>query len=176
MKMYKKSDLRLVNGLLVTESGDIVMTDYRVIDQANELETLAQQADYLALQPAATPMPSLDGFERKSIKDSNVVFYASTPTLDDKAAEAMDIMAELDDVANAERANEMIKSFDALVKFAKDDYVVGGCDREYVQLFDTPTLGSVLDLTVERIVDVVASVCDMSQAKAEAAEEEADEE
>lgn len=176
MKMYKKSDLRLVNGLLVTEAGDIVMTDGRVIDQANELETLAQQADYLAFQPAATPMPSLDGFERKSIRDTNVVFYASTPILDEKAAEAMSIMDELDDVANVERANEMIQNFDALIKFAKDDFVVGGCDHEYVQLFDMPTLGSVLDLTVERIVEVVASACGMSQAKAEAAKEEADEE
>lgn len=174
MKMYKKSDLHLVNGLLVTESGDIVMTDVCVIDQANELETLAQQADYLAMQPAATPMPSLDGFERKSIKDNDVVFYASTPILDDKAAEAMGIMDELDDIANVERANEMVKKFGALIKFAKDDFVID-CTHDYVAQFDTPTLGSVLDLTVERIVEVIAFVCGMSPNEA-AASDEADEE
>lgn len=159
MKMYKKSELTINHGLLVSNDGDIVLPDSRIVDQANELETIAQQAEYLGRQPEATPMPTLDGFERMSIKDSGVKFNAITPLMDKKSEEAMKLMNELDDIATVDKANEMLAHFDALLDFINQDFVVDCGDALYC--FDTPTLGSVLELTKDDVANVIAKVCGM---------------
>lgn len=159
MKMYKKDQLTLVNGIITNEAGDIIVPDHRIVTLANELETLAQKTAYLAKQPSATPMPTLDGFERESIKDGGVRFKASTPCLDWKVAEAEALMDEIDDVTNVGKANEMLEDFKPLVQFAKDDFVIDCGDGGYLPCFDMPTLGSVLKLTVEDITNVIADVC-----------------
>lgn len=163
MKMYKKSDLTIIDGMLVNGDGDIVMPDVRVIEQANELETLVQKAEYLSGQPEATPMPSLEGFERKSEKDADVHFHAKTPELDKKAEEAMAIMDELDDMATVDAANDMVDKFPELLAFVSNDYVVDfGCGGVLVT-FDTPTLGSVLKLTKDDVIDAIAYACGMDK-------------
>lgn len=161
MKMYNKSDLKLVNGMLVNAVGDIVASDPKVVEQANELETLAQKVAFLAKQPDATPMPSLDGFERESIDKNKVKFNAETPLLDLKAKESMYIMDELDDVKAAKHANEMADNFKELISFVSDECVIdfGGT----VAKFDMPTLGSVLDLTVDDVTDVIATACGLER-------------
>lgn len=162
MKMYKKSDLTLTNGLLVSKDGDIILPSISIVDQANRLETLAQQSAYLMTQPEAMPMPSLDGFKRVSIKDNDgVKFTATTPLMDKKAEEAMAIMDELDDLATVKQANNMLHDFAALLEFAGNDFVVD-CGSE-LYCFDTPMIGSVLDLTKDDIVNVVAYVCGMAE-------------
>lgn len=161
MKMYKKSELSLVNGLLVAGSGDIVCPDPEVVAQANTLETQLQKAEYLAGQPSATPMPSLDGFERVSIKDNHVQFKAVTPLMDEKADEAMRIMNEIDDVTTVEKANSMLEHFSKLIGFVSQDYVVDSSIG--VMEFDTPLLGSILELTVDDVVNAVAQVCGMDE-------------
>lgn len=162
MKMYKKSDLTLTNGLLVSKDGDIILPSISIVDQANHLETLAQQSAYLMTQPEATPMPSLDGFKRVSIKDNDgVKFTATTPLMDQKTEEAMAIMDELDDLATVKQANNMLHEFAALLEFVGNDFVVD-CGNE-LYCFDTPMIGSVLDLTKDDIVSVVASACGMAE-------------
>lgn len=169
MKMYKKSNLSLTNGMLVSISGDIIVPDIRVVRQANALETIAQKARYLAAQPEATPMPSLDGFKRESIKDElikDIKFEAKTPALDFKAAEAMALMSELDDVETTNKANAMLDKFTELLAFAKNDFVID-CGGNDVIPFDTPTLGSILQLTQQDIVDVVAMASGLEETKDE---------
>ena len=161
MKMYKKSDLTLNHGLLVSTNGDIILPDINVVDQANQLETLAQKSAYLASQPEATPMPNLDGFERVSIRDNKVKFNAVTPLMDKKTDEAMAIMGELDDIATVEKANGMLAEFAALLDFVERDFVID-CGHE-LYVFDTPMLGSVLELTKDDIVNVIAEACGMAE-------------
>lgn len=161
MKMYKKSDLTIINGMLVSETGDIVFPGYDAVCEANELETLVQKAAYLAKQPSATPMPSLDGFERKTESKVDVKFTATTPTLDSKMAEAMDLMDELDDIETVNQANDMVAKFSELLRFVDTDYVVGS-DGPIVP-FDTPTLGNVLELTKEDVAEAIAFVCGMDK-------------
>lgn len=161
MKMYKKSDLTLNHGLLVSTNGDIILPDINVVDQANRLETLAQKSVYLAGQPEATPMPTLEGFERVSIRDNKVKFNAVTPLMDKKADEAMAIMGELDDIATVEKANGMLAEFAALLDFVERDFVID-CGHE-LYVFDTPMLGSVLELTKDDIVNVIAEACGMAE-------------
>jgi len=158
MKMYKKSDLTIIDGMLVTKDGDIVSVNPVIVAQANELETLSQKACYLADQPSATPMPSLDGFERVSINDKvtkDAQFKAATPMLDIEAARTLAMMDELDDVDTVKKANELLAQFSDLLGFVTTDYVVSG-DYAWTDGFDTPTLGSVLELKREDITKVVA--------------------
>lgn len=157
MKMYKKSELTLVNGMFVDKDMNVIRVNPNIVHEANDLETLAQKTDYLMAQPPASPMPTLDGFERKSSKDTGVKFNTTTPLMDAKMQETMDLMDELDDMALADKANAMLDDFKHLIEFAQNDYVVSedgifGCTNA----FDMPTLGSVLELTVDDICNVVA--------------------
>lgn len=161
MKMYKKSDLTIIDGMLVTPAGDIVMPDRSIVEQANELETKLQMASYLSAQPEATPAPSLDGFKRTSVNDKvSDLFKVSTPLMDMKAKESLLIMDEIDDIVAAGRANDMLASYSELASFASVDYVVDTGNGSVMQ-FDTPTIGSVLDLTIEKLSEVIACVCGM---------------
>ena len=158
MKMYNKSNLSLRNGMLVSADGDIIMPDARIVEQANALETLSQKVAYLAAQPSATPMPSLEGFERKSIK-SDVIdgakFEATTPILDLQAAKTMAMMDEIDDVNTVKEANKLLSRFAELLEFVNGEYVID-CGGDTIVKFDMPTLGSVLELTQKDITSVVA--------------------
>lgn len=154
MKMYKKSDLTLVDGMLVTEDGDIVIPDVRIIDEANALETKVQQKRYMNGQPEAVPAPSLEGFERISNDDVTGAFVAKTPLLDSKAEEALEIMEELDAIATTEKANEMHSMFKHLIQFVRTDYVVD--TYGFVEKFDMPLLGNPLELTMDDVADAIA--------------------
>lgn len=160
MKLYKKSDLNLdASGLLVSKDGDIILPDINIVNQANELDTLIQQHEYLSMQPEATPMPSLDGFHRMSIKDnSRGWFEVKTPTLDAERDKAMAIMDEIDGQIKADTANQMLDKFAALIEFVDGDAVID-CGNE-LYCFDTPMLGNVLELTKEDVLDVIATIAD----------------
>ena len=163
MKMYKKSDLELIDGMLVSESGDVVAVNPEVVRQANELETLYQKSKYVAIQPAATPAPSLDGFSRVSEHDTEHGFTAVTPTLDAKVEEAMKIMDEIDDANSAEQANNMLKEFTHLLKFTKSDNVINYGSGVHLEIFDMPAIGSILELTEEDVVKIVAFACGLAE-------------
>lgn len=160
MKMYKKSDLTLNHGLLVSKDGDIILPDHRIVEQANALEDMVQKTAYLAAQPEATPMPSLDGFKRRSIDDSESrKFEVDTPTMDAKAEEAMKLMGEIDDMATAGKANAMLDDFKSLLDFVTQDFVIDCGDQLYK--FDTPMLGDVLKLDEADVINAIAYVCGM---------------
>lgn len=159
-KMYAKSDLSNVNGLLVAEDGTIITPDPYVVRLANELETLAQKADYLAEQPSATPMPSLDGFVRKSINDDvfeGAKFEATTPLLELEAMKTMAMMEELDDQKSVAEANAMVKHFSRLIEFANSSFVIDYGTGD-LRRFDTPTLGDVLTLRQKDITNTIATI------------------
>lgn len=160
MKLYKKSDLTLdASGLLVSKDGDIILPDIRIVDQANELDTMIQQHEYLAAQPEATPMPSLDGFQRMSIKDkSRGWFEVKTPTLDAEFDKAMTIMDEIDGQVKASAANQMLDKFAALIEFVDGDSVIDCGNQLYC--FDTPMIGNVLELTKQNVLEIIAFITD----------------
>ena len=162
MKKFNKSDLTIIDGLLVSEeTNEVVVINPVIVEQANHLETMLQQATYLGKQPEAAPEPSLDGFKRKSIYDNNNKFTAKTPLLDAKSEETLALMDELDDVATVAEANETLQKFDKLMSFAYRDFVF---DRGGDPLpFDTPTLGNVLELTPLDIMKAVGVLCGMQE-------------
>lgn len=164
MKVYNKSDLTLNHGLLVSKDGDIILPDYRIVHQANKLETLLQRTAYLVGQPKATPMPSLDGFKRRSIDDNESrKFDVSTPVMDAQAEEAAKLMDELDDVATAGKANAMLDDYKQFLDFVDQDFVVDCGDQLYK--FDTPVLGNVLELSETDVINAIAYICGMVEDK-----------
>ena len=177
MKLYEKSSLSLFDGMLVAADGTIVVPDSKVVNQANELETLIQEAVYLMKQPDAAPVPSLSGFERKSVfKVKKEYFTAETPMLDKKANEAMALMDELDDASRATDINNHIQHFADLVRFAGADRIVCFEDNACSNRFDTPVLGDPLKLSVDDLIDKIAFIHGVVAAeengKAEADEQE----
>lgn len=171
MKMYKKSELKLVDGLLLAKDGTVVTPVGDVVHQANELDTMVQKAIYLHAQPEATPMPSLDGFERVSNFDMKYALTADTPTLDKRAEEAVQLMDELDDLKRVKEVNKFLEEYSELVRFAEAEQVVCS-EADAPEVFDTPTLGNPLDLTPELILKSVGIIYGIATVSDRFAEDE----
>lgn len=155
MKMYSKSDLTLVDGLLVANDGTIVMPDMRIVVQANKLEDMVQERDYLLSQPEHVPAPTMEGFERVSINDKYLgEFRAETPTIDSKIDEAMTIMDEIDKTEAANKANELQEAVKEFMAFVSNDYVID-CGGNPVMPFDTPMIGNVLKVDHDEVVTII---------------------
>jgi hypothetical protein len=67
-------------------------------------------------------------------------------------------MEDIDDANVTIAANNMLKEFTELIDFATNDFVVDVV-ANYSYLFDTPTLGNILELTVDGITETIAAVC-----------------
>ena len=111
MKLYDKKELTFRKGMLVTKDGDALRIATAITAQANALETEMQKQMFLKDQPEATPAPTLDGFERKSIAKKKVRVQCATPLLDEKIKKAEAFMEELDTVDNAKKVEAMANEF-----------------------------------------------------------------
>ena len=151
-KMYSKDQVTFSNGYVIDENSNVVCLPDKVAEQLNELEEIFQKAEYLKTQDPASPMPSLDGFKRKSI-NKTIEIEASTPTIDAKVAESMQIRDELRKLDNAETMNKIIGEYQEVFNFVQNDtFVEGG----KVVLIDTPTLGSPMNIKVDYLLDKLA--------------------
>lgn len=148
-KMYSKIDLTFSNGYVIDDDHNVVCLPDKVAEQLNELEEIFQKAEYLKTQDPASPMPSLDGFERESIRQT-IVIEASTPTLDAKVEEGMKIRDELRKMSNADTMNETISKYQEVFHFVQDDTFVEGDKAVFI---DTPKLGNPLNLKVHDLLD-----------------------
>ena len=151
-KMYSKDQVTFSNGYVIDENSNVICLPDKVAEQLNELEEIFQKAEYLKAQDPATPMPSLDGFKRKSIRKT-IEIEASTPTIDAKVAESMQIRDELRKVDNAETMNKIIGEYQEVFNFVQNDTFVEGSK---VVLIDTPTLGSPMNIKVDYLLDKLA--------------------
>ena len=148
-KMYNKSQVTFSNGYVIDDDSNVVCLPDKVAEQLNELEEIFQKAEYLKAQDPASPMPSLDGFERESIRQT-VTVEASTPTLDAKVEEGMKIRNELRKMNNADTMNEFIFKYQEVFHFVQDDTFVEGDKAVFI---DTPKLGNPLDIKVDDLLD-----------------------
>lgn len=155
MKLYDKKELTFRKGMLVTKDGDALRVVDDIVAQANALEDAVQERMYLEGQPEATPAPSLDGFERKSIAVKKIRVKCSTPLLDKKVEETKAFMDELDSVSHAEKLEDIANTFIALIKFADDDCVLADVCGD-PSVFDTPMLGNPLEYTSEDVLAFIA--------------------
>lgn len=151
-KMYKKSDLKFVDGYVLTEEHEVVALPSGIAEQINDLETLLQKMGYLSEQPEPAPVPNLEGFERESIvKTPHIV--AATPELDKVEERNRKVLAELRDREATDAVNRILDKYaDALVFFRAERFVEG----DKVVLVDTPIIGDILKVTGNEMVDLIA--------------------
>lgn len=165
MKAYKKSELKVVDGYLMTEDMQVVQVDPIVVRNMNALETFLQKASYVSDQPKAQAAPSLDGFERRTTARKYEV-KVETPLTDKAVEEGVALMRELSQASDVRKVNEILEGFRAALDFLDSDIVVeqsmaGGGVR-----FDTPLIdeafGDVLEASADDIVEAVARYCEVA--------------
>lgn len=155
-KFYSKSDLQFVNGYVIDpETKEAVALPDKVAEQLNDYETTVQKAAYMAGQDEARPEPSLEGFERESIRNRRACVEFDTPLLDAKKKESMEILGEIRNKEAADGVNKILGGYPEMIEFlGSDTFVEGG----KVVMVDTPTLGSPIELTVEGAIRALADV------------------
>lgn len=157
MKTYKKSKLSYVNGMLVTKKGKVVYPGSDVVRQANELEKMMQEYEYLKAQPEFQPKPSLEGFKRVHERENLGKFHTLTPTLDSEVKKTLALLRELDEKNDMDKANDEMAKHKELIDFLNSDVVVG-LEADDIELFDTPTLGDVLTWDENMVARCIAKI------------------
>lgn len=153
MKLYKKKNLSMSHGMFVIENGKVIAVDRAIVNQANLLETLNQKLDFKNAHPKVVAEPNWDEFERKHI-GTKIELDTPTPLLDQKIAESLKLMNEIDNHNNTENTEYILNNmFGELIEFISSKKVLG--TDEGVAKFDTPTLGNPLEWTHEDIIRVV---------------------
>lgn len=165
MKAYKKSELEVVNGLLMTRDMEVVTVDPAVVRNMNALETFLQKAEYVSVQPKAQAAPSLEGFERRTTARKYEV-KVETPLTDKAVEEGVALMRELSHASDARKVNEILKNFRVALDFLDSDMVVecglgDGCAK-----FDTPLIdeafGGILVVKPQSVIAAVTHYCEVA--------------
>ena len=163
MKFMKKEKLTYKNGYLINEKGKIVMPEYDVVYQFNNLEEEFQRALYLKAQPKAVAAPSMEGWEKVSEYDVDVedMFFAKTPTLDKKIEESIALMDDIDAANKVDKLRAISAEYPKVIEFINSKEIIVYEDNEY--RFDLATLGNPLEFTVEKFRKVVSVIggCDV---------------
>ncbi len=161
MKLYKKSELKQVKGRIIDGDGVVLSTDDPdIINLYNALDDAVQRVRYLAAQPKAAPMPSLDGYSRQSELGTEIDFNVKTPAMDKMAEEAEKLMDEIDRVNNGEKMTDSLEMFKPLIDWADDDEAF--MSEAWAPRIDAPILGNILEISAGEIFAVLAEIhgCD----------------
>lgn len=154
MKFVNKEELAWNNGI-ITMGDDVVSIDSKVVSILNTMETAIQMRVHLNKQPKAAPMPSLEGFKRERIRKTWELEDPETPELDAKVERAKKMCEEMDAMMDVKKANEVLKKISPLLDFAESDKVMVSTDYDGV-VIDTPFIGNPLELTPEKILDLIS--------------------
>lgn len=156
MKAYKKTKLAYENGYIM--KGDtIVVVEPAVVRLLNKLELDYQKALFNYRREVATEHAAeimAEKFEPQSERAS-LTFEVETPHLDKLAKKSMKIMDELDDCANASKANNYLKAIGPVVQFVTEDKVFDYDRLAAPVQFDLPNIGNPLELDADRLMDFV---------------------
>lgn len=154
MKLISKDKLVMKQGRIVeVETNEIIGVPNEVHLLAAKLETAIQQADYLDQQAPFSPVPTLDGFKRKSIKDKGKwrIEPKPTPVHDQLAEQAEAFMDEADDMQRAGDLQHAVDGYAPLLEWL-DAEEVPVAQHYNINVIDTPVLGDLLDLTSEQVI------------------------
>lgn len=154
MKLIDKKELSFDKGV-ITMGDEVVSVNSEVVRILNTMETAIQMRIYLRQQPKAAPMPSLDGFKRERIKKTWELEDPETPELDAKVERAKKLCEEMDAMADVKKANKVLKQISPLMDFADSDKVLVSTDYDG-QVIDTPFIGNPMELTPEKILELIS--------------------
>ena len=154
-KMYKKSDLRYEGGYLVTKDDKIVLLPFAIASKLMELEERLQKALWLKNKPEVE-LPEYGEFVRKSEFDVKLPqIKVETPTIDKAVEFALKYKEDLDNQLTADAANKFISGYTQVFQFVNSDLFVEG---DYDTRLDLPTLGNPLELTEDKIMQLVVDM------------------
>lgn len=168
MKIYKKDEVRYVDGLLVDADGNVVSMDPIVVHQLNNLEAMEQQARHeekqKTIRKAVSNIVELEEFKFESeheITQEDLGFHheACTPMLDKRAAESYAILKEMEGVGLKKDIDEAFVTYMPALKFAHADEFFGYDYKFETPRFDLKLLGDPTKLTAEDIIDVITDYC-----------------
>lgn len=152
-KMYKKSDLKFVDGYVLTQEDEVVALPDGIAEQINDLETFLQEMAYIKAQPEAAPVPDLVGFERKSIVETPSI-QVDTPALDEMEERSRRVLEDLRNREGANAVNRVLEKYaDTLVFLSGERFVEGS----KVVRVDTPVIGDILKVTGDEMIDLIAN-------------------
>lgn len=164
MKAYKKSELEVVNGILMTRDMEVVAVDPAVVRNVNALETFLQKAEYVSEQPKAQAAPSLEGFERRTTARKYEV-KVETPLTDKAVEDGVALMRELSQASDARKVNSILESFRPALDFFDNDYIVE-VTRFDAPAFDTPLIddafGGILVVKPQSVIAAVTHYCEVA--------------
>ena len=160
MKIYNKSDVQFFNGYIVkgNKSKKVIGIDNEIVDLFNKIEYDYQRAKYLAKQPKVEAGDyTFEDFKFEHNNNDEFTVTANTPYLDRKIAETLKIMDDLDAITQSDRFNDYINGIKPVMQFIDNDFIVS-CDQHVQHKFDTKYLGNPLEMTIEDIVDCIATI------------------
>ena len=160
MKMFNKSECTYKGGYIVCND-EIVGIDNEIVDLFNKLETDIQEAEFKRIECIKCPgklLADKDSFHRKSEFGARIPrMSVKTPLMDAKFKESMELMEEIDNVDNSEKANEYFEGIMPLIEFVNDPFIVE-CAQPSQHRFDLPTVGNPLEVDPETLVKLVAGI------------------
>lgn len=152
MKLYLKSELRVINGHILDEENNLIGLDAKIVDQWNRFVELHDMAQYILDQPEPQKNPSMDGYiPRKDRKGIRIA--GNYDALDQAKAEAMAIMDDIDKKKFVGEMNELLDTLTDVVLFAQDDYVIPG------ESYDVEETEKLFNLREEDIAKMVLDCC-----------------
>ena len=147
--IINKKQLRFTNGYLEL-GGTLVAPSF--LKDYMELEDFLQQARY---------KNELDKeflvFHRESMTEGTLIKIEdpATPTMDKEAKKVDKISKEATALIAAGEARNVLDQFNSVCEFVMQDSVVLYDENYRASLIDTPMLGNPLELTEEKLVDLV---------------------
>lgn len=157
-KIYKKSELQFVEGLVCDAEGNILWIPTCLVASFNRLEKHLQKAEYLAkfkdVEPEKVP-------EFEFVSERNKVVLPlkpkpETPLNDARVADAMAFMEETDKVNEVEKFNDYIREHIDLFEFVEDQFVITKiAEFDEVCMFDLATIGNPLELTKDKLLEIL---------------------
>lgn len=151
MKLIDKKELKQVNGYLVDGESNVWMIPSDVTFQYNRLDRLVQKSRWLAAQPKPVPMVDPDEFVPESEVNVSVEVSAETPCMDAKLCEAMELMKEIARSDKKEELDDLVSEYQRLINFV-DSAEALVTDSGTLMQIDAPALGSILDITVDKVL------------------------
>lgn len=124
MKLYKKSDLKVVEGYIVDGDNEIVTIPEEIVKQYIELDKRIQEAVYILDQPRTQEAPTLEGFEIHEPFATKVeVGGALGELLKFKEKEAMAMVDALEAQDDTRELNELIDIYKPLMFWCEKEYI-----------------------------------------------------
>lgn len=151
-KIYKKENCEYIGGYIVC-GDEVVGVPAAIVLKLNKLDTDLQMA---AHRRANTVKPvEAKPFVRKHEGTGFIELTAITPALDAKVAEAEALMDDIDTLDTVNQANSYLEDIADVIDWVGSDYII---ESATTAKFDLPAVGNPLNLSIDKLVDMVADM------------------